>query len=188
MRTYGAAPSNFGTRRLDFTELMHYLYLPVVMPGQAGVRLPRRLEFLRELVHECIADHAVNGGPVEYVYVTARRGFAGPGNPLNRPGFHTDGFGTDDINYVWTDRWPTVFAVQEFTGIAPSDHVTSLAAFEAQARETTEYHPLSLLRLDQYVVHAAPDVPAPGGMRSFVKVSFSTDRYAWWNARREAQR
>ena len=104
------------------------------------------------------------GGEFTHIYVTARRGYATPGNPLNRPGWHSDGFGTSDVNYVWTDRYPTLFAEQPFEQIS-ADHVDSVRQFAEQvdpARIRT-YPDKTLMRLDPSVIHAAPEIPAPGG-------------------------
>lgn len=172
---YGAAPVPVGTWTPDWSELMHWMYLPVRMDG-SEIRLPANLEFARSVVELAVDDATGMGRAFRYVYLTARRGWASPGNPLNRPGWHTDGFGTPDLNYVWTDRWPTSFATHPFTCIS-DDHVESLRQFEGQARCTALYPDRVLLRLDRWVVHAAPAIPAPGGMRSFLKVSLSDDRY-----------
>lgn len=178
--TYGARPGRHGIYDLEFVEYMHFMYLPIVIPEHPGtMALPPQLEFAREMVDKIIWNEWVTRGNVtEYVYVTARRGFATPGNPLNRPGWHSDGFGTDDVNYVWTDRFPTLFAVQEFVGIS-DDHIESARQFAEQVDPThiRTYADKELLRLDPSVIHSAPEIPAPGGERSFFKVSFSDERY-----------
>lgn len=174
--SYGKAPELIGNYELPgWEEYMHYMYLPVVMPGQIGLRVPERLGFAAGLIRDAI-NH--EHGDFQYVYVTARRGYATPGNPLNRPGWHADGFGTEDVNYVWTDRWPTYYAVQEFHNIS-TEHGASMAQFADQIIpwQVQVYNDGDLLRLDPYVIHAAPDIPAPGGERSFFKVSFSNQRY-----------
>lgn len=192
MRRYGLAPEPF---KRDFLpawhEYMHYLYLPVVIEsvGVHDIRLPPNLEFLRPVVDAiCIAE--LDGDGSKHVYVTARRGFATPGNPLNRPGWHADGFGTNDINFIWADRWPTRFALGEFTDIS-TDHVVSAAQFEQQVMDAPgigpSYYagtirvedgvPGTVYRLDPSVVHATPIIPPPGGDRSFFKISVSPDRY-----------
>lgn len=184
MSAYGKRPESLGVHKLDFTEYMHYMYLPVQF-GELGwaFRLPANLEFAREFVEDVIDAEFWRGGAGrnrwQYVYVTARRGFATPGNPLNRPGWHADGFGTDDVNYVWTDRFPTMFAEQRFEGIS-TGHAASMEQFTDQiaAGFVHTYPDKTLLRLDQFVVHSAPEIPAPGGERSFFKVSFSNERYA----------
>ncbi|MCI2958207.1 hypothetical protein MN032_10910 [Agromyces atrinae] len=174
---YGQPPTAIAEFDLEWTELMHYLYLPVVVDGEFA--MPRRLEFARDLVGTTLVTEQFEyGNHWRYVYVTAHRGFATPGNPLNRPGWHSDGFGTPDINYVWTDRFPTLFAEQPFTDIS-TDHVRSAQQFEEQIDPACirTYPDRLLQRLDSSVIHAAPEIPAPGGLRSFLKVSFSNERY-----------
>lgn len=180
MNDYGKAPEAIGTYDLDFTEYMHYMYLPVCIAEiDARIVLPERLKFAQKMVVDALMveliEHRTNW---KYIYVTARRGFATPGNPLNRPGWHADGFGTEDINYVWTDRYPTLFAVQEFTDIS-TEHTDSMRQFEDQIDPASivKYPDKVLQRLDPFVIHAAPEIPAPGGERSFFKVSFSNTRY-----------
>ena len=176
---YGNAPESLGVVDIDFHEYMHYMYLPIKIHGEWS--LPDNLCFATTQIQMAVAEEESRGNQWDYVYVTARRGYATPGNPLNRPGWHADGFGTDDINYVWTDRYPTLFAVGRFEGIS-EDHVQSTAQFEEQIASrrdiaTITYQDMELLRLDSSVVHAAPEIPAPGGERSFFKVSFSNDKY-----------
>lgn len=179
MSTYGNAPESLGVYDLQFSEYMHYMYLPIRVPETGpALRIPDRLEFARDMIYDAMFDERQRGNRWSHVYVTARRGFATPGNPLNRPGWHSDGFGTPDINYVWTDRYPTLFAVQGFQDIS-DDHTESARQFEAQveADHIVTYEDRMLQRLDSSVIHAAPEIPAPGGERSFFKVSFSNDRY-----------
>lgn len=180
MTEYGHAPETVGVYDLDFTEYMHYMYLPVSLPDSRGViALPPRLEFARKMITDAIVMERIEKRTEwAYIYVTARRGYATPGNPLNRPGWHADGFGTEDINYVWTDAFPTLFAEQRFESIS-AEHGASMTQFEAQiaAGFVTTYPDRTLLRLDPFVIHAAPEIPTPGGERSFFKVSFSNDRY-----------
>ncbi|HWU31015.1 MAG TPA: hypothetical protein VN041_18185 [Microbacterium sp.] len=183
--TYGAAPTALTVRDLAFEEYMHFMYLPVLIPEQdpgtpcLALRLPDRLEFAAQLVHDIVHyEMCTLGNEFTHVYVTARRGYATPGNPLNRPGWHSDGFGTTDVNYVWTDRYPTLFAEQSFVGIS-TDHIESARQFEEQVDPSRirTYPDKTLMRLDPSVIHAAPEIPAPGGERSFFKVSFANARY-----------
>lgn len=174
MSEYGKAPEALGTWDLEWHEVMRYLYLPVVMPEQDGLRLPRRLAFLGPMLSYIVGAER----PAGYVYVSAHRGHATPSDPLNRPGWHADGFGTSDINYVWADRFPTRFAVQPFEGI-PVGHAESIAEFERQLDPSriVTYPDRTLLCIDPYVVHATPEVPEGGGERGFIKVSVSSQRY-----------
>lgn len=69
-----------------------------------------------------------------------------------------------------------MFAEHAFPPIS-DDHVVSMAQFNDWARVTNRYADRTLLRLDPFVVHAAPDIAPPGGERAFVKISLSQDRY-----------
>lgn len=119
---YGIAPHMLRAIHLpEWQEFMHYQYLPVYMSNLAHeVRLPPRLEFLKPVVFEAMGDwddhhpQADAWDPV-YIYVTAKRGWASPESPLNRPGWHCDGFGSDDWNYIWSDVWPTRWANNHIT-------------------------------------------------------------------------
>ena len=173
---------------IEITEFMHYQYLPVNIPGamtyiiMQRFAVPERLQVLNPLVYAAVNDWVDNyyqhGDAEPYVYLTARHGFATPGNPLNRPGWHCDGFGTDDINYVWWDGPGTRFAEQSFGEIS-DDHFVSLKQFEARIwdHNIRTYGSKLLLRLDPYVVHSTPEIEPPGCMRSFVKISISKHRY-----------
>lgn len=185
IKTYGRAPELHGVWDLKFEQYMHYMYLPIAIPDdpQFAFTLPPELEFARELIdHAWMNEIDKHDNLWSHVYVTARRGFATPGNPLNRPGWHSDGFGTDDVNYVWTDRFPTLFAIGDF-GVISEDHVLSALEFTERAESGYRdiyqgtYADRTLMRLDRSVIHAAPEIPAPGGERSFLKVSFSNSRY-----------
>lgn len=191
---YGEPPHAVAEFVPSWDEFMHYLYLPILMPetetcstcdgeAQMGFRIPERLAFAREAVDLACIDYCMMlGGDLNdtYVYLTARRGYATPDNPINRPGWHCDGFGTDDMNYVWCDRWPTEVAVQNFGEISP-DHIVSVAEFKSRIHPPSvrEINPFTLYRFTPFVVHAAPyaSVPSRGGMRSFLKISFSKHRY-----------
>lgn len=179
---YGKAPGQHGIWDLKFEEYMHYMYLPIFIPESSRIRIPENLSFARDMILAAIEEEWDNRyNPTTHVYVTARRGYATPGNPLNRPGWHSDGFGTDDVNYVWTDRFPTLFAIGDFGEIS-KDHVVSSDQFTNVANNSTRvqhrtYRDKELLRLDPSVIHTAPPIPAPGGERSFFKISFSNERY-----------
>lgn len=178
-REYGSTPKLMGTYsgpQHQWTELMHYLYLPVRLAYATKVVLPERLEFARDIVMHSIKDGAEES---DYVYLTARRGYTDSRVPLNREGWHADGFGTDDLNYAWSDKWPTEIAQQQFKGIS-SDHIESMRQFDEQVKDENVYATREglLYRLTPYVVHRVAPVPeGEGGMRSFLKVSISKHRY-----------
>lgn len=195
------APRPGVKRAWSWHEFMHYLYLPVRIPAadpglhaaMEGVVLPDRLAFLSEPVMAALADARATAPHLAdpYLYVTARRGYATPGNPLNRPGWHTDDFGGTDLNYIWTDAFPTRFLLAERPlDISSHDQVSmeDMAAWAALADNAEaalgpdglriEDGPVNtLLRLTPHVIHTTPEIPGPGGVRSFFKISVSTHRY-----------
>jgi hypothetical protein len=183
---YGQHPGIYDRDHLlpEWREFCTWLYLPVVMAHSDVILLPPSLEFMRNTIEGIVWAEGVNDG--HYVYVTAKRGFATPGNPLNRPGWHADGFGSDDINYIWADQWPTRFAVGQFDDIS-KDHVESAHQFEQQIRlsamrgdnkiRVMDGDANTIYRLDPSVIHCTPIIPDPGGMRSFFKVSVSPNKY-----------
>lgn len=192
MSRYGVGPVRvcpaFG---VDLKEVMYYLYLPVRGPdlGDGTFQLPANLGPVYPLVIEAL-HHAMRTGRdarKDYVYVSARKGWATTDNPLNRPGWHCDGFGTDDVNYVWWRGPGTRFAVGDF-GVVPEDHKKSIEHFEFHLDERRDWNrrpgcsivtdapEAHLYCIDPYVVHATPIIETPC-WRQYVKVSFSRHRY-----------
>lgn len=169
---FSRAPTIIGQVEIDCRELMFVQYMPIAMPGMS-FRLPRNLFCFMPLLE------AIPVGQIDaftYVYLTAKRLFVGPNCAGNRPGWHTDGFGTDDINFIWSDSMPTEFCVQEFS--LSDDHDVSLVQMARQAKpENIITFPVgSLLQLDSSMVHRVPQTMA-SGYRTFVKISVSRERY-----------
>lgn len=163
----------------DLKEVMYYLYLPVRMAGSRDVRLPVNIAHLLPMltrVYNYAAKYLVK--QYAYAYVSARKGFASPDNPLNRPGWHADGFGTEDVNFVWWSGAGTRFAHQAFDSISP-DHLESMKQFEEQVRaeNVVTYPEHGLYMIDPSVVHATPIIQPPGEMRQYIKISLSDHRY-----------
>ncbi len=182
---YGDYPSVVGHHPdLDLREVMYYLYLPVFMDGEfrrpsvgTNLKVPRNVECCLPLILDALE---ASGRPYRYVYLSARKGWATPDNPLNRPGWHCDGFGTDDLNFVWWKGPGTRFLIGNFTGIS-DDHVESLHQFEMLAHQNAAgiYRPRTegtLLRLSTTCIHATPEI-TEGCMRQYVKVSLSDHQY-----------
>jgi len=198
---YGGPPVLLGKYDFSLPEVMYYLYLPVFMEEAGheygdttaeGLRLPPALECCRSLI-----EHAMilQNRQFRYIYLSARKGWATPDNPLNRPGWHCDGFGTDDMNFIWWRGPGTRFATGDFGEIS-KDHNESMNQFTkriAQAdfdyrvgiaprrRIVIDTPPQAhLYAIDPYVVHATP-ILTEGCMRQFVKISLSDHRYDLYN-------
>lgn len=183
-KLYGRQPVDLGLIDLSPTEMMFWLYCPIKVPGRSAVIPPNLAQFM-PILDAVYHDHAGDEDAAyrwqnSYVYLTAKTLFVTANNPGNRPGWHSDGFMTDDLNYIWYDGSPTLFweplRLVQFT----QDDRLSLwemrdAADPDVARHVT-YPNKHLLRLDETVIHRVADVTKPG-VRTFVKVSVSRDRY-----------
>lgn len=180
MNIYGAPPEFVGQfDDVDLKEVMYYLYLPVYMPELLEIyQIPENLVPIIPLIRAANKWAQQQERPKnEYIYVSARKGWATPDNPLNRPGWHADGFGTDDLNFVWWKGAGTRFAIKEFTHV-PDDDKGALEVFEEQAphAKIITYPEKGLYAMDQTVVHSTPLI-AKGQMRQYVKITMSPHRY-----------
>lgn len=180
MSEYGKLPVVLGKFNVDIKEMMYYQYLPIKMATEITPTVEERLWPFRVILGTVMCDFVANFGidrfVASYVYVSAKNLFQPSGKPFNRPGYHCDGFGTDDVNYIWSDRCPTVFQVGSFR--ISDDESVSMFEMEQQARRDREvrYEHGQLLRLDRYVIHK-PETDYDSGLRAFLKVSISKDKY-----------
>lgn len=168
---FGKPPSVVGQFDIDCTEMMFYLYLPVRVNGSSS--WPSRLLKYAPLYYAALKHANIPGD--WNIYVTAKTLHCAAGCLGARPGWHTDGFGTDDLNYIWCDRSPTVFCVQDGLNIRNDEHA-SMLDMEEQCRVTRTYPAGTLLALDRYVIHRPEEIVMPG-VRTFFRLSFSPDPY-----------
>lgn len=179
-RIYGNAPQNLGFINIQPEEMMFWLYCPIKTPSDEFFTLPHNLKQYEPLVLRVMEDCLQNRWwHPSYVYITAKTLYTNPENPGNRPGWHSDGFLTTDINYIWYDSKPTVFWVGEHVSFT-KDHEKSLQEMEDLCENSEEnqitYPNKSLLRLDETVLHKV-STSEVGAVRTFVKVSVSSEKY-----------
>lgn len=177
---YGRLPAHLGYFECHTDEMFFYQYLPIKLQGQHNPIIERRLDCFNKLVGKVccdfIGEFGLNTYMDCYVYLTAKRMYVNPQCSFNRPGYHSDGFGTSDINYIWSDKFPTVFNTTSFQ--LSEDDSISLLEMEAQAKKTNEVTFLdnSILRLNQFNIHKCGEVTETT-VRTFAKISFSGDKY-----------
>lgn len=157
------------------TEMCFVQYLPIKMSyfEQLGddVKIPNNLLWtqpLIDLIHkDILQDH--------YVYLTVKHIYVSPNNMGNRPGWHSDGFQTDDINYIWTDKFPTEFCIQHFN--IDNDCQKSMTQMQEQVNlnNIKTYGENSLVKLNQFNIHRTPEIGC--GYRTFIKISLSKNQY-----------
>jgi len=119
MKNYGQLPTKIGEFIVPGKELFFYQYLPIKLVGQVELTVEPRLHIpLQQLLGTIACDFVGVYGLDRYVasniYLTAKRKLHTPEKTITRPGWHTDGFMTNDINYIWSDVLPTVFNNSNF--------------------------------------------------------------------------
>lgn len=179
MPHYGELPKQIGTCEIECKEMMFYQYLPIKLIGNTMPIYEDRLKCFDGLVGIICCDFVGSFGLDKYinsyVYLTAKYMYQKDGCSYNRPGWHSDGFMTDDINYIWYDKDPTIFNAAKFD-LTMDDYHSLLEMNQQYKWELNKTYPANtILRLDQYNIHAVGNTT--NGMRIFVKVSFSKDKY-----------
>jgi hypothetical protein len=181
---YGNAPLDLGLVDLSPVEMMCWVYCPIKARGksESDFVIPPNLRQYTPLLHRI---YEKGYGPLlkwRYVYITAKTLWVTPDNPGNRPGWHSDGFMTDDLNFIWSDSNPTVFWEPPYDNKYQfiQDHHASLAEMDFECERTPEYHKTypnkHLLLLDETVMHKVAPVKK-AGFRTFVKISVSEHEY-----------
>lgn len=176
---YNKIPKLVANIPLSCQEHFSYIYLPIKFPGQVKPTLEPRIECLNFIIgracSDFIGEYGLDAYMGQYIYLTAKNQYQANG-PFNRPGWHSDGFRTNDIQYIWSNKQPTIFNKSEFN--LSDDDSISMIEMQEQALPENDYtfSNFDLLRIDQYSIHRVADFEI--GVRFFIKISFSKDIYA----------
>lgn len=178
-RYYGELPKQIGTCEIECKEMMFYQYLPIKLSGDHMPIYEDRLKCFSDMIGtigcDFIGAFGLDRYVSSYVYLTAKRMYQKGACSFNRPGWHSDGFMTDDINYIWYDNNPTVFNSTNFN-LSMDDQLSIIEMAEQHDYKLNRtYDSNTILRLDQFNIHRVGYTTE--GMRTFVKVSFSKDKY-----------
>lgn len=164
----GGSPSKIDTIHIEPLEYCNILYLPVYMRGQ-GFRIPQRIEPYIPLIQRV--------PPIfSYMYITIKHMYVDKGQYGNRPGWHVDGFLSDNREYVWCSREPTEYIdVPEYKEV--SCHRQSLINFNKLTKNQSilTLKPNSLYSLGK-TIHRTPLIKE-NGIRTFVKISCSSEKF-----------
>lgn len=178
---YGEPPKVLDFFDIDCSEMMFYQYLPIKMIGETVPVYEPRLKCFDKLVGssccDFIGEYGLDNYVNSYVYLTAKHMYQFPNASFNREGYHSDGFLSDDINYVWSDQYPTIFNTGDFNITLDNDALSMLEMTEQSKIENEiTYENNRLLRLNQFNIHKVAPIDK-AGMRTFVKISMSKDKY-----------
>jgi hypothetical protein len=167
-------PENLGYFDIKADEFVYHVYMPIKMRISCDIRIPDHLQCYKPLI---IAAMAGKLWYRDYVYLTVKKMYVQKGGTANRPGWHIDGYGTEnDLNFIWSDCIPTEFCSGEFN--LSDCHEKSLLEMEQQAegKPIFTYPEKTLLCLNNKIVHRV-GVCKETCLRTFVKISISKDRY-----------
>lgn len=178
---YSTDPVQVGTKLVvNLPEFMHYVHLPVKMPG-SEILLYRNLQGISVLLSHaakyCI-ETLKREYDKDYYYVSAYKGFATRESPNVPPKWHCSGFCTEDANFFYWVGPGIRFINQEFKDVS-FDHLRALAQFKEEAEWDSVYIPVErgLYYVSPTVVHAAPAIKSGGSMRQYIRISVSTEQY-----------
>lgn len=186
-KKYGTPPIKIDEIKCISDEMFFYQYLPIKMViNPIDIKFGYQLEFAQDLINRCCGDFIKEYGYKEfenhYIYLTAKRMYVNEGQNLNRPGWHSDGFGTNDINYIWCDSVPTEFILCDYTAVPKDDH-KALESFQEvgeaheRARLVKKIEVNTIYRLDETVIHSTAKHIGLPIIRTFIKISFSKEKY-----------
>jgi hypothetical protein len=176
---YNKRPKKIGEYSIDVSEYFSYQYLPIKLAGSSDIVIEKRINVFNALIGRALCDYVGEFGLDEfinsYVYLTAKHSYQKEGCGFNRPGWHSDGFGTNDINYIWSNKQPTIFNSGDFY-LTDDDEISMVEMLE-QADDSKNYSfpNNTLIRMDQFTIHKV--APYESGNRAFVKISISKDKY-----------
>ncbi len=177
---YGELPKELGIFAVECKEMMFYQYLPIKLPNQTKPIYEERLGCFDSLIGAICCDYIGEFGldnyVNSYVYLTAKYLYQMPNCSFNREGWHSDGFLTNDINYIWCNKYPTIFNKSNFNLSLDDD--LSIKEMESQALSENNivYKENQLLRLNQFNIHKVAPI-TKSSLRCFLKISLSKDKY-----------
>ena len=177
----GSTPGRVAAFTNPVSEFMFYQDM-LVHKAPAGAqlssrcrpRLPTRLKGLTGIIRQCwdYNENELDNSPRTYTYLSVKRLPIGPGNSFSRPGWHIDGFLSEDVTFIYSDIFPTLYSTSDFS--LTRDHAISMAEMAVQAKETdvVEMPANELVHIDLHCVHRV-NVPPVAHTRTFLKVVLS---------------
>jgi len=188
---YSGHPLAIANLQLEAEEFQHVVYMPIRSKPTYGSRfmplvsIPDGLMWAYPAV-AAVMDHLKGYRCPDlltdwYVYLTVKRSWVEAGTAGNREGWHIDGYGSNgDKNFIWCDSVPA--EVLKGTFSLPTDHAECLSRLEYLGSKAGTHHlshhclePFQLYDLGQSVHRCA--TAKVSGMRTFLKVSVSRDKY-----------
>lgn len=181
---YSGHPLAIENLKLDAEEFQHVVYMPIKDKGEMRPRLPESLRWTWPAIDATLAHLWGPRCPdlIDwYVYLTVKRSWVDAGTAGNREGWHIDGYGSNgDKNFIWCDTVPAEYMKGTFN--LPAGHAECLERLEYLGGKMGTHfissgslEPSQLYDLGQSVHRCG--IAQVSGMRTFLKVSVSRDKY-----------
>lgn len=181
MRTITSKPKDCGPVTVSSEEMCFIQDMPVKLIGHDVdcIQIPQRCAWAAQIVTAAVTEEQGRGQRLKdwYIYLTMKVLYVTPYNKGTREGWHCDGYGSDDVHYLWSDALPTEFFVGQIQ--APFDRSQALGCFGDSLRGVTDTwmpNRSHLVRSDSGCIHRVSVEPY-SGIRSFVRVGFSRSRF-----------
>ena len=170
-------------------EFCNHSYMCIKQEGSSEYRIPENLQLIVDTMLSGIyqvSRYLYDNSYTYNCYLTIRHEYVNPGSFGNRPGWHIDGFKSDQHNFIWMDILPTDVCDGEFR--LSNDHYISLNEMMEQSCENDKFVRVldvnTLYEMDQSCVHqpAVNNIRQPR-LRTFIKFTFSREQFnAFGNA------
>lgn len=175
MDKYGQLPEQLGKYKIKDQFGVYILYCPIKMKGANQIQVPITTDVNLSLM---LIDIIQSQRDIlnKYVYLSFETNYIEKNSTQKRPGWHCDGFLTNDINYIWYSNTPTIFNTTEFK--ITEEHNVSMEQFEQQVNSNNNviFPNETLIKLDSHCVHRATPMQE-SCVRTFIKISISDDKY-----------
>ncbi len=173
-------PLKIDGEKLEFCNIV---YMCIKQANNSEYKIPDNLAaVVNQIISSvhAISDHLYENDWKYNCYITIKRDYVAPNSTGKRPGWHIDGFKSDQHNYIWSDCIPTEVCTGKFE--LSNDHEISLEEMLTQSRGNDKFtHTLlenTLYEMNQECVHR-PSVNNTDNsiLRTFIKITYSTELF-----------
>lgn len=173
-------PLELDTSNMEFSNIV---YMCIKQANNSEYKIPDNYSYIVNQIIGSIhhkSDYLYENDWKYNCYLTIKRRYVSPGSNDNRPGWHIDGFKSDQYNFIWFDSIPTEVCAGRFD--LSNDHEDSLEEMLIQSGGNDKFvHTLSennLYEMDQSCVHRTSiNKMNKAILRTFIKITYSKEMF-----------
>lgn len=173
-------PLQINTSTMDYCN---HAFMCIKQEGSSEYSVPDNLQFLVQEILSGIYDlseYLYNNDYRYNCYLSIKHEYVHGGSIGNRPGWHIDGFKSDQHNFIWYDCIPTEVCTGSFN--LTNDHDISLDEMDYQAIDNDKFnHALpinTLYEMNQECVHRPTyNKMDKAVLRTFIKITYSKEQF-----------